>query len=546
MATIRASFKKSRIQYKKAAVLLEYYYPNERRYINGPDLERVEEDNPGKILMPHGFQVMEKMIFSDFNTAPYPLLEDELTRLQGILEAIQRQPNLSYKFKKETVIDAVKAALIKLVAKGITGFDSPIALYSIPEASATLTGIQNILSAYESLPKISALINAAINNLQSNNHFATFDRLGFIARYTNPLYEQVVELAQDRRALLPQERRPLNQYARSIFGKDLFDINFFSPNERYRVTENRINLGAALFYDTILSGGNKRSCASCHRPEQAFTDGLPKALSVDGKSTVDRNTPTLWNAALQTQYFYDSRVSTLENQLSIVVHSAKEMNGSIEESILELRKDEKYAAFFRKAYAGDKEPVTAYTIANAVSSYVRSLVAFNSRFDQYIGNQKTRLSAAERSGFNLFAGKAKCATCHYLPLFNGLIPPEFTETESEVLGTPASLNTLPAMIDPDMGKYLFTNAMPHQHSFKTPTLRNIALTAPYMHNGVYQTLEEVLDFYNKGGGSGLQIAIKNQTLPTEKLGLTKKETQDIIAFLQTLTDTTYKTPGFAK
>ncbi|MEP7257120.1 MAG: cytochrome c peroxidase, partial [Flavitalea sp.] len=357
---------------------------------------------------------------------------------------------------------------------------------------------------------------------------------------------QAVDLAKDQQALLPDERRPLNQYAKSMFGRDLFDISFFSPNERYRVTEKRIKLGAKLFYDTILSAGNKRSCASCHKPELAFTDGAPKALSVDGQSTVDRNTPTLWNAALQTKYFYDSRASTLENQLSIVVHSSKEMNGSMETSILKLRKEEKYAALFQQAYAGDQEPVTAYSIANAVSSYIRSLTALNSQFDQYIRDQEKPLSRNERSGFNLYAGKAKCATCHYLPLFNGLIPPEFSETESEVLGTPASTDTLHAMIDPDMGKFLFTNAVPHQHSFKTPTLRNIALTAPYMHNGVYKTLEEVLDFYNKGGGSGLQIAIPNQTLPAEKLGLTKKETQDIIAFLKTLTDTTYNTQLYAK
>ena len=133
-------------------------------------------------------------------------------------------------------------------------------------------------------------------------------------------------------------------------------------------------------------------------------------------------------------------------------------------------------------------------------------------------------------------GKGKCGTCHYLPLFNGLIPPEFNETESEVLGVPQTKDTINAKLDPDEGKYNFTRSVVHRHSFKTPTLRNIELTAPYMHNGVYNTLEEVLTFYNNGGGAGLHIAPEYQTLPADKLNLTKKEISDIISFMKTLTD----------
>jgi cytochrome c peroxidase len=134
-------------------------------------------------------------------------------------------------------------------------------------------------------------------------------------------------------------------------------------------------------------------------------------------------------------------------------------------------------------------------------------------------------------------GKAKCGTCHFMPLFNGLVPPNFNETDSEVLGVPASLKK-PYQLDIDSGKYYFTKSAVHLHAFKIPTLRNIVLTAPYMHNGVYKSLEEVIDFYNNGGGKGLNIAPSNQTLPFEKLSLTKKEKKEIISFLHTLTDTT--------
>jgi len=163
----------------------------------------------------------------------------------------------------------------------------------------------------------------------------------------------------------------------------------------------------------------------------------------------------------------------------------------------------------------------------------------NSRFDQYMRGDTLKLTRREKNGFNLFMGKAKCATCHHLPLFNGLLPPDFSETESEVLGVPQSNDRHNAKLDPDEGRFLFTNSSIHKYSFKTPTLRNIGLTAPYMHNGVYTTLEEVMEFYNKGGGRGLGIAPSSQTLPFDKLNLSKKEIFNIISFMLSLTDTTY-------
>ena len=161
----------------------------------------------------------------------------------------------------------------------------------------------------------------------------------------------------------------------------------------------------------------------------------------------------------------------------------------------------------------------------------------NARFDQYMRGNSKALTTPEKNGFNLFMGKAKCGTCHFMPLFNGLVPPEFVETESEVLGVPKTKDSLHAELDSDLGKFNFTRSVVHKHAFKTPTLRNVELTAPYMHNGVFSTLEEVMDFYNKGGGKGLNIAPDNQTLPFDKLELSKKEISDVIAFMKALTDT---------
>jgi cytochrome c peroxidase len=144
----------------------------------------------------------------------------------------------------------------------------------------------------------------------------------------------------------------------------------------------------------------------------------------------------------------------------------------------------------------------------------------------------------EKLGFNVFAGKAKCATCHFIPLFNGTVPPVYQKTEQEVIGTPADKNG--KKISPDLGRYLQYQMPQLRNAFKTPTLRNVAKTAPYMHNGVYSTLEEVVDFYEKGGGVGLGISVDNQTLPAEKLNLTEKEKKALIAFMKTLTDKAYQ------
>ena len=265
---------------------------------------------------------------------------------------------------------------------------------------------------------------------------------------------------------------------------------------------------------------------------------MPTAIAIDNKTSLARNTPTLWNSALQTRQFFDSRTTTLEDQLSAVVHNPQEMRGSLQESIPTLQQDSLYRDLFKKAYPEHKEPIIQYNIANAIASYLRTLIALNSRFDQYMRGDTTKLNANEKAGFNLFMGKAKCGTCHYMPLFNGLVPTEFVETESEVLGVPKTDDKKKPVLDNDKGKFDFTTATVHQFAFKTPTLRNIALTAPYMHNGVFKTLEAVLEFYNNGGGAGLHIAPPTQTLPGDKLKLTEKEIKNIIVFMHALTDTT--------
>lgn len=527
---LKKDFLHCRIAYKRASALTDYFFPSLRREINGPDLRYAEDDNPDSIHEPHGFQVIESILYSPPDSGYRLRLNEEITRLSGTFESINNQPELSYKLRPELVADAVKSAIIRLVSLGITGFDSPLALQSIPEGMAVLDGLQDIVVAME-MNELIQPISHARRFLQSSGHFNDLDRLKFIKEFADPLYQQLTTTFVSSGLVLPAERTPLNQFATSIFSDSLFQLSFFSPNSRYQVTPQRVLLGKQLFYDSILSPTSRRTCASCHNPARAFTDGLITAKAISPTGSIKRNSPTLLASAWQTKYFYDSRASTLENQLNSVVHNVDEMNGSLRNGIEKIVESESYSRQFKEAYPNESQPVTEYNIANAISSYVRSLSSLNTRFDRYMRGQE-KLTPNEIKGFNLFTGKAKCATCHFMPLFNGLVPPYFTETESEILGVPASRKL--SVIDDDLGKFNFTRSNIHRHAFKTPTLRNISHTAPYMHNGVFETLNEVMVFYNKGGGAGLGIRNINQTLQPDPLHLSNTEMRNVIAFLKTL------------
>lgn len=547
LSVLKKYFLTSRVSYKKLAVLSEYFNPYETILLNSPALERLASDSPDDIISPDGFQAVEQLLYDEWNATSYTKLDKYLTDIQKVLTRLENEADKKNMLKPELVWDALRAATLRIITLGVTGFDSPVAQLSLPEALASLDGIKEVLlqlknngTLYKGYSQLTMQVSAATDYIKSHPDFNKFDRLVFITRYADPFYKQINKLREPNNISIPGGANPINYASASIFDENAFDINFFSPGNEYRVTSERVALGKKLFYDNILSGTRTRSCASCHNPEQAFADGLKTPVSIDNKTALLRNSPSLLNCAFQTKFFYDSRVSLLEGQFSAVIHNADEMQGSLEQSVIDIKNSPVYAELFLKAYPNDIEALTTYTITNAVSSYVRSLVSLNSRFDKYMRGDEKKLSSSEKNGFNLFAGKAKCATCHFIPLFNGLAPPVFNTTESEILGVPGSASKINPVLDKDSGKAGFTQSVIHNFSFKTPTIRNVALTAPYMHNGVFNTLEEVVDFYNDGGGKGLKIDPPNQSLPFDKLNLSAKEKKDIIAFMKALTDTSGK------
>ena len=527
---LQTQFLKVHQSYKRVEPICEYYFPTVSKAINGPALDEYEVDE-GITVPPAGLQVIEEYFFPKFDVNT----KKDLLKEIGILNAnVYRLESVSKtnELTDSAVFDAMRLEVFRIITLGITGFDSPIAQNSLAEAATSLQTLEDQLVIYqedEQNPKTLILIEKGKDYLKRNPKFNEFDRAYFIKNYLNPLSKTIYEVQTNLQIPFFKETRGLKITAQTLFDKKAFDAEAFSGFPDYKTTKEKIALGKLLFNDPILSGDNSRSCASCHHADKAFTDGLGKAVSLDGKMMVKRNTPTLMNIAFQRSFFYDTKVNYLEDQAIAVITNVNEMHGSLEKSVLDLKKTKKYDADFKKAFPN--KDITAFEIKNALASYIRSLSDYDSRFDGYMRGEN-ELKLDEIAGFNLFAGKAKCATCHFIPLTNGTVPPNFDRSESEVLGVPDRNKKL----DLDFGKYDLTHAEVNRYSFKTPTIRNIALTAPYMHNGVFKTLEEVVDFYDGGGGESLGFNLPNQTLPTDKLNLSPLQKKQLIAFMKTLTD----------
>jgi cytochrome c peroxidase len=535
-AQIQRQFLEAHESYKKVEMISEYYSPAVSKSINGPAIPEFEE-NDKVTVPPEGFQVIEELVFPKYNTENKKELLQELGVLSANLIRLEKVSK-SNELTDAHVFDAMRLEVYRIITLGITGFDSPVVLNSLPEASVALETIEKYYRIYlenksvSNAKQVLNILEKGKKYLKANTNFDAFDRADFIKEILNPLSKGLFKTQNELGIPLMKEQRGLKVTAQTLFDKDAFDPEAFSGFPDYRTTPEKIALGKKLFNDPVLSGNNTRSCASCHHAEKAFTDGLQRAVALDGKSMIQRNTPTLTNIAFQRVFFADSRVSYLEDQAIAVIKNENEMHGSLEESALTIKKNPVYVTEFKKAFP--KGEINEFEIKNALASYIRSLSSYDSKFDAYMQN-KTMLTADEKAGFNLFAGKAKCATCHFIPLTNGTVPPNFDRSESEILGTPNKAKKL----DGDLGKFVITQATIQKNSFKTPTIRNITLTAPYMHNGVYKTLEEVIDFYDQGGGLGLGFDVPNQTLPEDKLNLSDKEKKQLIAFMKTLTDDRY-------
>lgn len=525
-------FLKARLSYKRFEWAAEYFEPLTAISINGPPVQEVEPS--GQVNEPSGLQVIEGILYPAYDTVN----KRKLLRQIDILQ----EGNARYKnrFAHVAIVDwqifeAAKLEIFRIETLGITGFDNPLTLKSMQESEAALESVQELFSFFDEKDAGTLIKKFKEAGIYISGHpdFNDFNRMEFIRSFCNPISTGISEMGNKLNIRIVRYNRLLNQDAKTLFDSSAFNVNAYAPDHSSFISGEKVALGKILFSDPMLSGSGKRSCQSCHQPGKAFTDGMIKNTIIDKNELLERNTPTLINAALQPALFYDLRVNTLEDQSVNVVQSSNEMHGSMVMSVKRLWQDKKYRQMFLTAFPHeDNSRIDTFEIMNAIGSYIRSLVFLNSRFDEYMRGDQSKMNANEINGFNLFMGRAKCATCHYMPLFNGTFPPGFNKMEAEVIGVPKSLKD--TLIDPDLGRYAVLKVESMKHAFKTPTVRNAALTAPYMHNGVFSTLEQVLDFYNRGGGAGFGIKIENQTLPFDSLSLSLKEQADIISFIKSL------------
>jgi cytochrome c peroxidase len=547
-----------RLAYKRIEYLLnsvEHRYIKD--FINGPPLPRLwHYSNDVRVEEPEGLQVLDELVVED--PAPEYEIFAHVLALKKAFSKL-KVSELQRKFTDRRILDAVRMQLIRILSLGITGFDTPGTLNGVAEARSSLDAMFIDFQAYDgqfpqadrAFKDAARLFERSMRYLEKNNDFDSFNRMEFIRDFLNPLYETLLNYHLTSGIISREIYRnrsldaPINFNAKNPFSRDFLNPYYFMTLQPQQDNEKIVELGSYLFYEPVLSGNNQMSCATCHQPRKGFTDGLQKSISNDGFSTVDRNAPTVINSVYATRYFYDLRTNQLENQILNVADNPREFHTSFVEMGRKLAESAEYRRLFDEAFPDvvkRESNINQYTITTAIASYVKTLQSFDSPFDRYIRGETNRIDPMIEAGFNLFMGKAACGTCHFAPTFSGLVPPEFNENETEVLGVP--LDKAATALDPDPGRvannYPLEKVEHFRHSFKTVTVRNVALTAPYMHNGVYDTLEEVVDFYNRGGGQGMGLTVPFQTLAPDSLRLTAEEQKALIVFMEALTDTSYR------
>ena len=279
------------------------------------------------------------------------------------------------------------------------------------------------------------------------------------------------------------------------------------------LTPARAELGKALFFDPRLSSSNWISCATCHNPGLGWSDGLPKGIG-QGMQPLKRATPSIINVAFNPVQMWDGRHATLEAQALAPIEDDKEMAQDMPSLIRKLEQIAGYRKLFDKAYPG--EGISGATIGKALASYQRTVLSTESAYDRWRKGHPRAVSASAKRGFALFEGKANCVKCH--SGFN------FTDNGFHNIGVK------PVPGEDDIGRYALRKVAVLKGAFKTPTLRDVALTAPYMRNGIYKTLEEVVEHYDRGGD-----VTENLSPNMGPLSLSTQDKADLVEFMKSLT-----------
>ena len=550
-AGIKQEIHLARTKLKDIDFWLRYFEPVAYNKINGPLPVEWENEVFEKYEKPYrrvgGGLTLAELYLDDKNVNKDTLLH----LVQYSLDAIKTFQADSITGQLDTSDNfflANRLFLLNLAAIYTTGFECPDKSRIIPELRSMLAGVKNIYTTYDQSfaekPLTTPYLDLydkmiAFANAQPGD-YTQFNDFTFIKDYVNPLFAINQQMINDYNAI----SRSYNDYTLSSACSSIFDKTLYTPQNTKGVyslitdttTLKEIkHIGKLLFYDPILSGNNQRSCISCHRSTQYFTDTTVRtALQFNRQDRLPRNTPSLVNVVYNHLIMLDGKHITLQAQARAVMTNPVEMGGNEKEIMDKVMSCKEYRVAFKKflKLIPEEKEVTLGHIISAITFYYSDFSNYYSPFDEAMNNNKP-LSPECMNGFNLFMGKATCGTCHYVPQFNGVKPP-YISSEFEVLGVPDDKDY--KKISPDSGRYLANPAPETFMAFRTGSIRNAQYTKPYMHNGVFTTLNEVIDFYDAGGGAGRKLEVSNQTLATDSLKLSVTEKSALVAFIQSLNE----------
>jgi cytochrome c peroxidase len=319
--------------------------------------------------------------------------------------------------------------------------------------------------------------------------------------------------------------RTMYELYSSVQGKGLGGTQTALPSQRDGFSPEQIDLGRYLFFDPALSEDGTISCASCHQPDMGFSDGLPRSIGIGGRE-VSRAAPTLWNVAFLKSFFWDAHAKTLEEQMLGPLYAPDEMGNTPEQLLATLESDADYRQIFAQAFPErSEEGIQLSEVYLSLTAFQTSLISLNSRYDRYAHGYHAALTPREIEGMNVFRSfVARCAECH--------TPPLFTNQQVAVIGAPE-----PDGRTLDIGAEKTFNAPKLKAGFKVPTLRNISRTAPYMHSGLFDTLRDTVEFYNKGRGHAIPEGVDLYLhWHISSPDLSDYELDRLVDFLGTLTD----------
>ena len=457
--------------------------------------------------------------------------EEALNTLRSLLQELKSRTSEVY-FDKDKVLYAIIINAYQHYFLSLTG-------HEIIDVERAPKEFERILMAYQKLLELLAVdfpadapkMDLGIHLLKQmqidikGKSFDELDRLALLKEHLIPFQDLLLSLIEQPEAI-ELENNPLSFETSNPFSEHWLNRTYFSKLPPALQGEQAIALGKLLFYEPMLSKNNKRTCASCHKAQKAFSDGRRTSLAFDFSSNLEQNAPALLNTIYNKKYGHDLRFSSLEEQIEFVVNNHQEFRSSFKEIKIKLSTSESYKQLFQEVF-GEHTEIDSVSITGALKAYLATLTSFNSPFDQFMRGDSAKIDTLVAKGYNLFMGKAQCGSCHFAPLFSGLKPMSYTEQGAYSMYQNSFHQLAGTKPEPTISKS-------EEKKYKTPTIRNLKYTIPYGHDGSILELDSFLTWKKPLQETSLRYIQYKTINPKEKHALK--------AFLASLNDATQFIP----